>query len=529
MCNILSTYSYKQRYFAILLNHQKPMNKRTFSLAMLAVYLAPAIVFGQTLTIKESPKEKADYLHKFFKPAPDRYLAINYASPHSAFGYDRNTSNTEITCYDSSLNEVYSTRVQALKGNKYVESIEIDQKHYILFADNKKIFRCELNPSDGQLKGSPAEILSVTKKTEEAYTGVSSNNNLCFAVFTDEKNEVYEGVIMDKQLNVITKFAYEPGKIKGKIRQSWCILSNEGTLYIVNRIDVNSGNNDYRPKQYLVTEISRDGKAVSTPLTDLPSGLIHNMVWKVDKNVLSFVGLLSRSEKEIYTVILSGEFSSSQKKIINLNQSLINDAAYWQKATGKYLLAYQSGIGTSNEIVSSIIGDDGSVTMVLLTTDIRYISRGSYYASDASTRDAVVVKISPDHELAWLQFVPLGQQESNTFSYSGVIATSPNKKDLLLFFHDNTRNYSSPPDGSYSGVTLLKDVWYKDIDLAVVHIAEDGTVTRKSAGATVDPDFHFAGREPYFIAGNEIIYTSYNIKNAGRSKYRPGLIKISMP
>lgn len=398
-----------------------------------------------------------------------------------------------------------------------------------MFANNKKIYRFELNLADGQAKESSVELLTVSKKTEEAYTGVSSDKNLCFAVFTNEDKEVYEGVIMDKQLNVVTKFSYETGKIKGRIRQNWCMLSPEGTLYIVNRIDVSSGSKDYRPKQYLVTEISRDGKTASTPLTDLPTGLIHNMVWKVDKNVLSFVGLLSRSEKEIFTVILSGEFSSSQKKIINLNQSLINDAPYWQKATGKYLLGYQNGIGANKELESSIIGDDGSVTMVLLTTDIRYISRGSYYATDASTRDAVVVKISPDHELAWLQFIPLGQQESNTLSYSGVITTSPNKKDLLLFFYDNILNYNSTHDGFYSSVTLLKDKWYKDIDLAVVHITEDGTFTRKSAGATTDPDFHFAGREPYLITGNEIIYTSYNIKNAGRSKYRPGLIKINMP
>lgn len=504
------------------------MNKRTFSLAMLAVYLAPAIGYGQTLTIKESPKEKADYLHKFFKPAPDRYLAINYASPHGAFGYDRNTSNTEITCYDANLNEVYSTRVQALKGNKYMGSIEIAQKHHILFADNKKIFRSELNPSDGQAKGSPTEILSVTKKTDEVYTGVSSDSNYCYAVFTDDDNEVYEGAIMDKQLNVVSKFSYEIGKIKGNIRQTTCVLSPEGTLYIVNRINVKPGKNDFRPMQYLVTEISRDGKTVSTPLTDLPTGLIFNLTWKAVKNGISFVGLLSRSEKENYTVIISGEFNGPQKKIINQKEVLINDAPYWQKVTSKYLQGFQGGFSTGNELESSIIGDDGSVTMVLLTTDIRYTTRGNYHYTDASTRDAVVLKITPDHELGWLQFVPLGQQEPFAPTYSGVLAISPNKKDLFLFFHDNIRNYNSPPDGHYSGVTLSNS-WFKDIDLAVVHITEDGTLTRKSVGQTADPDFHFAGREPHLITGNEIIYTSYNTKIAGRSTYRPGLIKIKLP
>lgn len=505
------------------------MNKRTLSLAMLAISLTPAIGYSQTATIKESTTEKGDYLHEFFKPEPNRYISIDYAGPEDIFGHNRNFGSTKITCYDSSLNEVYAVPVKALKGEKYLKSIDIDQKQHIIFASNKRISRFELNPADGQAKGSPVELLTVSKKTETAYTGVSSDKNLGFAVFTDEDETFYEGVIMDKQLNVVTKFSYPIGKIKGRIRESWCILSPEGTLFIVNRIDVSSGTSDYRPKQYLVTEITKDGKTTSTPLTDLPPGLIHNMVWKVDKNVLSFVGLLSRAEKEIYTVIISGEFSSAQKKITNLNQSLITDAAYWQKATGKSLLQYQNGIGTGNEIVSSIVGDDGSVTMVLLTTGMTYINRGSYYAFDAHTRDAVVVKISPGHELDWLQFIPLSQQESNTLSFSGLIATSPNKKDLLLVFNDNIKNHTLQPDDPHAGVTLLKDKWYQDIDLTVAHISENGTLTRRSASAKADPDFHFTGREPHLTTGNEIIYTSYNVKNAGRSKYRPGVIRISMP
>jgi hypothetical protein len=332
---------------------------------------------------------------------------------------------------------------------------------------------------------------------------------------------------MDKRLNVVTKFSYELGKVGGDIRKTDCILSPDGTLYIVNRINAKSSKNDYRPKRYIITAVSRDGQTVSTPLTDLPEGLIDNLVWKAEKNILSFVGLLSRSEKENYTVILSGEFNSSQKKVSNLKQSMINDSPFWQNAAG-YLQDCQKGIGTDKELVSSISGDNGSVTLVLLKTDYTVIFRGNYSTVRSNASDAFVVKINRNGELDWLQFVSFGQVELSEPAYSGVIATSPNKKDLFLFFQDDSSNHNIPPGGSYSTITFPNS-WPKAADLAVVHITESGVLSRKSADQAKDPHFHLAGHLPYLVVGNEITYTSFFYINAGGSKYRPGSIKITLP
>lgn len=144
------------------------MKKAFITTIIVVAHLLPAMVFSQAITIHESPKEKADYLHEFFKSDPNRYIAINYASPHGSFGYDRNTKHTEITCYDSSLNEVYTAPVEALSGNKYLGALEVDRKLHLLYTDQKKVLRCELNLSNGQANGPSTEILTTSKKTREA-------------------------------------------------------------------------------------------------------------------------------------------------------------------------------------------------------------------------------------------------------------------------------------------------------------------------------------------------------------------------
>ncbi|HEX6426787.1 MAG TPA: hypothetical protein VF008_03835 [Niastella sp.] len=496
---------------------------------ILVIHLFPAIVYSQTITINESSKEKADYSHAFFKPIPNRYIAINYASPHGAFGYSRDTKHTEITCYDSSLNEVYTAKVKELSGNKYLEAIEIDKKLHILYADKKKVFRFELNVSDGQANGPSTEMLTVSNKPEKVFKGFSPDGNYCFSMFTDEDNEVFEGVVMDNQLNILTKFSFELGKLKGYIENTSCVLSSEGLLSIVNCVRVKSRRKDYRPLAYLITEISKEGQTVTSALTDLPTGRIDNMVWKPGKSGLSFTGLLSKAEKESYHTIVSGEFNSWQKKTTNLKESLLSDAAWWQKATGKYLQQYKTGgISTTDKIVKSFNGNDGSLILVLQSTQITYTQKGNYHYTDAVTRDVTLLKINPDHQLDWLQFVPIGQREPFYPIYSGVIATCPNKKDIILFFHDHQFNFKSGPDGFYSSVTLSNS-WNKQNQLAVVQITENGTLTRNAAGENTDPDYHLAPRKPFFVTGNEVICTSYNIKIAGRSTYRPGIINIRIP
>lgn len=502
------------------------MNKSFITVIILAAHLFPAIVYCQAITIKESPKEKADYLHEFFKPATNHYIAINYASPHGAFNYNRDAKHTEITCYDSSLNEVYSAPVKELSGNKFLGGIEVDKKLHLLYADNKKVFRCELNVSNGQANGSSTEVLTSSTKPEKLFKGFSPDSNYCFAMFTDEKNKIFAGVVMDKQLNILTKFSFELGKLKKYIANTSCVLSSEGLLYIVNCVRVKSSKKDYRPLQYLITEISKEGQTVTSAVTDLPTGRIDNMVWKPVKNGISFTGLLARTEKENYLTIISGEFNSWQKKTTNLKESTWSDAAWWQKATEKYLQQFKTGgISTKKSLVTSFSCTDGSVILVLQHTQIIVTQRGNFVYSNSTTGDAIVLKVNPEHQLDWLQLVPMGQREPFNPIYSGVIATCPNKKDIILFFHDHQVNFRSEPSEFFSSVTL-SNTWDKVNKLAAVKITQDGTATRNAVGASNDPDFHLAPRKPFFVTGNEVIYTSHNMKIAGRSTYKPGVINI---
>jgi hypothetical protein len=505
--------------------------KKNFLTTLLAAALCfPVMIAAQSVTIKEVADRQSDYTRDFFRPVPDRYLTIHYASPHGPFSYKRNTKHTEIIGYDAKLNEVYNTPIKELSGNKYLGSIVLDKKLHIFYSDNKKVFRCELDPNTGAVTGTPANVFTATDKPISFYSGFSADSAYCYAMFRcapfGEKDEKFNGVVLDRKMNVVTKFSFKLEKLRSYIDKTTCVLSPEGLLFIVNSIKVKPSKKDYRPLQFLVTEINKEGNSVTTHLDQLPQGQLSNMVWKTNKNGISFTGLLSATEKEGYKTILSGEFNSWQKKITGIKQAPFSEATYWQRASGQLLQQIKSeGINAKAELINSFEGDDGSLTLVLQPTDIVFRLRGNYSYTDAYTFSLYIVKVSPARELNWVQVIPLNQHEPFFPMYSSAISLCPNKKDLYLFFHDSEKNAKPGTDEKLTGI-ILSDSWDSNIQLVAAVIKDDGSLSRSPVGKNIDPDHHLAPREEHAVCDNEIIYTSYNRRNAGRSTYKLGLIKI---
>ena len=418
--------------------------------------------------------------------------------------------------------------IKDLSGNKYQGAIELGRKLHIFYSDNEHIFRCELNPVTGEVSGTPAAVFTATNEPSAFLKGFSADSSYCYAVFkcasSKSKDASFEGVVMDKKMNVVTKFAFQLEKLKAYIDNTNCILSPEGLLYIVNGIRVKPAKDDYKPLQYLVTGINKEGKVVTTILENLPTGRVGNLVWKASKNGLYFTGLLSKAEKEGYTAIFSGEFDVRLQKATGMKQAAIGDARYWQKAPGKWLEQVKTnGIDVKAGLVNSFEDEDGSVTLVVQGADIVYSFRGNYNYTDSYGSNLYVIKIKPDHELDWLQLVLLSQREPTEPVYTGAVAIRQNNKDISIFFNDNAKNAGRGPDENISAVQLGGS-WNSDNQLTIVTIKENGSLSRSLAVKEMDPDHHLAPHQPLAIYDGELIYTSFQHRSVGKSTYKFGII-----
>lgn len=493
------------------------------------VLFFPFTVFSQQIIIKESFENTRDYLHEFFRPVQGRYVAVNYAAPHGVFSMNRNTKHTGITGYDANLSETYSMSLKPLSGNKYQGGIDIDKKLHIFYSDNKKVFRCELNPATGEVNGEPVNIFTATNEPDGFFKGFSPDSSYCYAIFkcspSKGKDEIFEGVVMDRKLNVVSRFSFQLEKVKASINNTTCALSSEGILFVINSVRVKSSKDNYKPLQYLVTEVNKEGKSVTTLLEDLPEGRIDNLVWHIRNNKLLFTGLLSRSEKETFSVLLSGEYNSWQKKAVILKQVELENASNWQQTSGKFLLkGTTTRIPANAALLHGSVSEDGSTTLVVQKTDIRYTVRGNSGFTDSRGGFLYIIKTQPDGEISWLQVIPLSQVEPTYPLFSGAIAIQKSQKGLFIFFHDHIKN-TLDKDKDLHSVSLSGDR-NSNAELIAVNIKEDGSVTRKPAARNLDPDHLLAPHEPFVVYENEIIYTAYHSRNLGKSTYRIGSIRI---
>jgi hypothetical protein len=497
-------------------------------ICLLAIF-QPCFAQKQAITIKEMVDQEKDYLHEFFRTGDNRYLTFNYASPHGNASYKRNYNKTFLVGYDAKLNQVFNTPVRELAGNKYQGGLEYNGGLHIFYADGKKIYRYEVDGNTGNAKGAPVQVMTVKQDPEHFYKGYSADSGFCYILFDYDTERgatsTYEGVVLDKNLNVVTTFAFAMRKLDNYIENKTCVLSQEGLFYMVHAVRVKS-KKEFRPLQYLLTEISKDGKEATSLLEDLPEGRFNNVIWKPTKNGLSFTGLLAKNEKEGFKYILTGNFNSWQKRLSDIKEQDFTTSPWWQSATDKFLKEVQAGGLTPGiNIVNSFINDDGSMTMVMQFTEIKYTFSGNYSYTDSHKGSLYGMKIRSDGSLDWLQVVPCSQSESTYPIYSGAIVLQRKNKDVVIVFHDNEKNYKRKPEENFFGMGLSGS-WSDACQLTAIVIKDDGTMMRTAVGKNMDPDHHMAPNKPFIAYDNEILYTSYHDRNLGRSTYKFGVIRL---
>jgi hypothetical protein len=452
------------------------------TLLLLALSIS-GLVSAQTISINQSPGIP-DGEGDVFIPAPDTYVAVTSKRP-------------KVTAYTRTMQTKYSHYIDEFADSKYIGAIQYNRKLYLFSNHKKDISLLAFDVMKGEVIGKLTPVFSITNNNNvgDFYKGISPDGSYSFAVFGSGKksNQDFVGVIMDNKMDVITKFSFQLEDMSDYIDNTTFIISPEGSLYAINKIRVKAEKKDYRPFQYLITEVNQQGQTVTTLVDDFPTGRLSNIVWTNSKSGLSFTGLLAKTKKEDFQYIVSGEFSSWSKKVTGLKEIAIGSAAFWPQASGEFLLKVkEKGVAADAEMVKHFILSDGTILMVLqpIETGLQtshYVMPG-HSVNTTRVKSVYILKIKKELELEWMQAIPMAQHELNYKVYCGVLPILQNNKELYIFFHDYTR-YTGPQPEQRPNEIGLGSSW-PSIQLTSFHVNEKGALNRIKITNYIPDDMH---------------------------------------
>jgi hypothetical protein len=294
----------------------------------------------------------------------------------------------------------------------------------------------------------------------------------------------------------------------------------------VNAIRTKSEKGDYRPLQYLVTSIDKEGSAKTSYMAGLPSGRLDNLYCTPAINGFTITGMLSKSEKEGFTTIFTGQYDNEQKKVINQKQTVLSIEPFWKKIPGsRWREGKPDGIPPTANLVRQFYNDDGSSTLILQQKEEIHTVNGNFSYSDYFEGSIFVVNIKNSGELGWIRMVPYYAVETPRPIYSGFIAIQKNKKDLYIIYHDLEKNTTREEDDMPEMIALDKSR-IRSTRLVAVTIKLNGVKTSSVVDGKEDDDFHIAPHQTLTTYDGMAMCTFYEYKNAGRSNYKAGLIQV---
>ncbi len=131
-------------------------------------------------------------------------------------------------------------------------------------------------------------------------------------------------------MHMVTKFSFTLEGLREYIASTTCVLSDQGLLHVITAVRVKSSKSDFRPLQYIISEVNNEGKSVSTQLDNLPEGLLAGMIWSVGEKGLSFTGLCAKTKKTGFTSIITGQYHSWSKKVSDIVETEFNKTAFFK-------------------------------------------------------------------------------------------------------------------------------------------------------------------------------------------------------
>lgn len=498
---------------------------RKFALSFIitaSLWHQPDHLFAQSVNVRESTV-LADYLYEIFKPVNGTTVSIFY---NRAFDYYM--EKPFVTGYDKDMKEVYSHPIEELKKRKYLGAIEFNNKLQVFCVNKKEILSYPFNPATGKGEAQPAPIFSASKKPEQFYKGFSLDSSRSFAVTSLKANkQVFEGVIMDSKFKVLTHFSIQLDNKTPYVENTTFVMSENGSLYMINKFSVSPKKEPYKPFQYIISEVKANGKVTTTQIEDLPEGRLSNVVWASDSNGLSFTGLLSKTINESFQYVLSGKFNGLSQKITDIKESPLGTAPFWSTATGEFLLTMkQRGISANVDLITHFTLSDGSLLLIMQSTeDNGMLMPSGNYLALTNTGSIYITKINPNHELAWMQAIPSKQHERSYPIHSGALPVLKDGKDLYIFYHDYIQHTSDKPEATFKDLGLVTS--WVSTQLAVFQINETGDIKRVKINNYTPDELRFAPRKPYVLFNGVAVFTLFQHRNVGRSKVKLAQFSIN--
>jgi hypothetical protein len=482
----------------------------------LAALLFPCISKAQNFTAHESSESKEDYLHEFFRTSSGTYLAINYASPHSAFSYNRKYNKAHIVGYDAKLNEKYVTFNKDLAGNIFQAAFELNKNLQVFYINGNKLSTVAIDPATGQSIGSETLLLTMKQVPQHSFNGFSPDSNFYFLIFdyaTDNgKSNQYEGVVLDKNLKVVRNLSFALEKMQDFLVNTATVLSNDGSFFMIHGLRVKE-KNVYRPYIYHITSIDSVGDLYKQMLYQMPEGWLNNIFWRPAEGGLSFTGVLAKKENSGMKYILSGNYYSAEKRLENIREINIVEQPWYNTVADKYTKQTTTvGLYPAARTTKTFINSDGSVVLAMQSVGSSTITSSSFVE---------VLKVNADGSFGWHHTIPLSQVE-NLPIYTGIMVTQQDNRDIVVAYLDDPENNTRKPGGDIKRVNVNNGGG----QAVAVIIKDNGIISKTLIKTPNDPAFFLAPQQPYKGYENEILYTSYDYKTQGRSRYKLGIIKL---
>lgn len=462
---------------------------------------------AQLTTFKESPESRSYYDYELFRPQAGMYLSLEHAGQM-------------LSVYDENLHAKATLPVPGLKKQRYLRGHEKNGVIYVFTQDKKQVSYSILSPTSGELRNTQP-LYSVEASYSWFYIGHSSDSNYSYVAssYSVGKNQVFDGVIFGNDMKPLKTFSVKVDDISNDIHSIYMHQNPDGILLITTAVTNKRSSKNYNPLTWLITEVDRNGKSMTTYLDNLPQGHINNVIWNISREGMSFAGLRAPNKKDGYTSIVSGKYYFGGK-VNDIKETDLKNAPYWDTVKDQALLKARANGFDEGKLINYFIAPDG--TQYLVTQWFASITTQKNNTSSFSG-NIFVYSIAADNTLNWVKTIPLSQGEGGFQGYTGSLAVFIPNKGVYVFYNDADKNQNQQP-GDKLHRSELRVKWKDEVHTYMAKVEPDGTLTKTIAAVPSDTKFRLFMNNWHKLYGNELFYNSY--KSAGKSQLKATLITL---
>ncbi|NIG54703.1 hypothetical protein [Chitinophaga sp. Cy-1792] len=474
--------------------------RMAFPLCIAILLSLPA--FSQQFTSIKSEYENGDYWHVIYA-LNNKIICLEYASPHSAFNYNRNYNHTNMVVLDDQLKVIKENELEALEKKKLITTYTQNNELYACYQDKKNMVGLYQINADNNTATLKENLFTARQDDYTMYSGESENKKYFFIMYrTYESKEsgTYDLQIFDEHMKAQKTITFHDKHTKKQIALFDIEISDEGILYMVT--NYRPAPNDYM--KYELTTVRSEKDITTIALPTINEDLKSVPSWKLKGNKLAWISTQNGLKE------LSNVYWGSYDLATN-TMDPVKNIEMVQPITNKASLE------------NIIWAKDGSVYLYYDQLEFWNWGTGNHTGTDFGSFDGYAMKINTDYTMAWQHTIAKNQFENMDRNYSGTICNVDSTGNMHLFFLDLLQNTSVSNEGGKKPDRLLIGGKMPNSGVAYVCINKDGKAEKHFASKD-ETDVHHLSLDSYKFKPGQLVYTAFNIKTMGRSTYKIGKI-----